>query len=62
MLVIDADGGVRQLPVRLGGSLDGLRIVEGGIRPDAQVVASTLTQIEPGAHVRAIEAATQPRP
>ncbi len=55
VLVVDADGAVHQQPVSLGGSLDGFRVIDGGIAPDARVVASTLTQIEPGAHVRAVE-------
>ena len=60
VLVVDAQGGVRQQPVRLGGALDGLQVVDEGIAPDDRVVASTLNQIEPGSHVRAVEDAGRP--
>lgn len=60
VLIVGADGGVRQQAVQLGGSMDGMRIVEGGITPEDRVVASSIIQIEPGAHVRAVENPDRP--
>lgn len=60
VLIVDADGGVRQQAVQLGGSKDGMRVVDGGIAPEDRVVASSTIQIEPGAHVRAVEAPSRP--
>ena len=57
VLVVGADGTVRQQPVRLGGSHDGMQIVDGGMTPADRIVASATTPIEPGAHVRVVEAA-----
>ena len=60
VLIVGADGGVRQQAVQLGGSKDGMRVVDGGIAPEDRVVASSTIQIEPGAHVRAVEAPSRP--
>ena len=60
VLVVGADGGVRQQAVQLGGSRDGMRVVDGGITPDDSVVAYSTIQIEPGAHVRTVEAPSRP--
>lgn len=60
VLIVGADGGVRQQAIQLGGSKDGMRVVDGGIAPEDRVVASSTIQIEPGAHVRAVEAPSRP--
>ncbi len=60
VLIVGADGGVRQQAVTLGGSKDGMRVVDAGITPEDRVVASSTIQIEPGAHVRAVEAPGRP--
>ena len=56
VFIVDAGGGQRQQAVQLGGSKDGMRVVDAGITPEDRVVASSTIQIEPGAHVRAVEA------
>ena len=55
VLVVGADGGVRQQAVQLGGSRDGMQVVDGGLTAEDRVVASGDSGIEPGAHVRAVE-------
>lgn len=60
VLVVQADGTVRQQAVQLGGAKDGMQVVDGGIAADDRVIASTNVQIEPGARVRAVEDASRP--
>jgi RND family efflux transporter MFP subunit len=57
VFVVGADGTVRQRAIRLGGVQDGMQIVDDGVTPADRVVASAMTPIEPGAHVRVVEAA-----
>ncbi len=61
VFVVGADGSVKQVPVRLGGSHDGMQIVESGVTQEDQVVASAnAVAVGPGARVRAVQAANQP--
>lgn len=42
VLVLDANNVVQPRPVRLGGTLNGLRIVESGLRPGERVILKGL--------------------
>lgn len=49
--VVADDGTVRQQDVRIGGKIDGYRIVRKGLKGDETIVISGLTRVRPGAKV-----------
>ena len=55
VLVLGADGTVRQQKVRLGGTQNGMQVIDEGVTAQDRVLASADTLIEPGARIRAIE-------
>ena len=61
VFVVGSDGSVKQQPVRLGGAHAGMQIVDGGVTQGDRVIASAATTlIDPGTHVRPIEAPASP--
>lgn len=51
VMVVDAENKVSARQVQLGGTVDGMRIVEGGLNPGDRVVVNGLQRIRPGAVV-----------
>jgi multidrug efflux pump subunit AcrA (membrane-fusion protein) len=51
LYVVDAKNQVDSRPVRLGAIHDGLRAIEGGLKPGERVIVVGLQQVRPGAVV-----------
>jgi multidrug efflux system membrane fusion protein len=49
VVVVGADGKAEFRPVRLGGSNDGLRVVQSGLKPGEKIVVNGLQRVRPGA-------------
>jgi len=51
LLAVNSENTVEKKPIRMGQLVDGLRVIEEGLRPDDRVVVSGLQRARPGAKV-----------
>lgn len=56
LLVVNDKNEVEQRPVEVGASIDDLRVIESGLKPDERVIINGLQRAAPGSKVRPIEA------
>lgn len=62
VFVVDGEGKAALRSVRLGAMVDGLWIIESGLRPGDVVIVSNLQKIQPGAPVKSTDAASGSKP
>ena len=62
VFVIDGEGNAALRPVKLGSMVDGLWIIESGLKPGDGVIVSNLQKIQPGAPVKNTSAPAKDKP
>ncbi|WP_338445140.1 efflux RND transporter periplasmic adaptor subunit [Pelagerythrobacter marensis] len=62
VFVVDGEGKAALRSVKLGAMVDGLWIIESGLRPGDVVIVSNLQKIQPGAPVKSTDAASGSKP
>lgn len=62
VFVIDGEGNAALRPVKLGSMVDGLWIIESGLKPGDVVIVSNLQKIQPGAPVKNTSAPAKDKP